>query len=130
MIDEKLIEKIEKATEAEHYFIIEECGGFIFHMNHEMMHGRIPEDPGILEDIKNVRELQEYVVSKLDKFGVDITDPKSKTDRKNGSYWKWYDFWHEWHHNKLSNEEWKTVNERMKNEEDFSEFLPKEKWNN
>jgi hypothetical protein len=73
-----------------------------------------------------MREVQEYILSKLDKYGVD---PKSYSDRKNGSYWKWYDFWHTWHKEKLSDDDWKEVNRRMMAEENYDEFLPKTKWN-
>ena len=85
---------LETFSEVEYYFMIEECGGFMWIITHGMSHGHVPDTPEIQEDIKNVREVQEYVVSQLGKFGVD---PLSISDRENGTYWKWYSFWHTWH---------------------------------
>lgn len=126
MIQQAVIDKVEISTEAEHYLFIEECGGFIFHMNHEMGRDRIQSSPEILEDIKNVREIQEYVVSKLSKFGVD---PLSVNDKENGSYWKWFDFWHTWHKETLTDKEWIEVNEKLQKDQPIDEYLPKIKWN-
>lgn len=126
MVPQTVIDKVENLTESEHYLFIEECGGFIFHMNHEMSHGRIQSSPEILEDIKNTREIQEYVVSKLPKFGVD---PLSINDRENGSYWKWFNFWHTWHKETLTNKEWRLVSEKLQNDQSIDEYLPKTKWN-
>jgi hypothetical protein len=130
MIEQKLIDKIKTASEVEHYMFIQECGDFIFTMEHGLAHGDIPTGKGVEEDVKDVRELQEYVVSQLGKFDVD---PKSTIavgeDRKDSSYWKWFEHWHTWHKEELTNEEWQIVSEKLQNEEDLSEYLPKKKWN-
>jgi hypothetical protein len=127
-MEQELIDKIDVFPEHECYFLIEECGGFIFHMNHEIGHGRIQSTPGIEQDILNVREIQEYVVSKLNKFGVD---PASALLSRNdgGDYWKWFEFWHNWHFNELTDEEWNEIGNRLESEESIEEFLPKNKWN-
>lgn len=127
MIEQELIDKIDVFPEYECYFLIEDCGGFIWHMNHEIGHGRIQSTPGIEQDILNVREIQEYVVSKQNKFGVDpesVNLPRDLSD-----YWKWYEFWNNWHKNDLTNEQWNEISKRLKSEESIQEFLPTTKWN-
>ena len=77
MIEQSLIDKISTASEVEHYMFIQECGDFIFTMEHGMSHDKIPRGQGVEEDVASVREIQQYVVSKLGKFGVDT---KSATE--------------------------------------------------
>jgi len=127
MIDQETIDKVEQMSEVHHYLVIEECGGFIWYMNHEMSHGRIPEDPDIIKDIDDMRELQEYLISKLGKFGVN---PESaKYSKHISDYWKWYEHWHKWHKETLTEDEWRIVSNKLSKDEDISEYLPKKKWN-
>ena len=118
-------EQIDKASEEILYFIINDLGGLIWRINHDVSDGRIDEYPNMLEDLKNMRETQNYCVSLLTKFGVD---PKSVNDRENGSYWKWFHFWDNWKNN-LTNEQWEQLDNKISKEEDYSEFLPTNKWN-
>jgi len=127
MIDQDLNDKIEKMQEVEYYLFIEECGWFLWHTNHEMSHGRISESPELTADIVKIREIQEYLVSKLGKFGVNPESTKAPRDIS--EYWHWYDHWHKWHKETLTDEEWETVTNRLSKDEDISEFLPKRKWN-
>lgn len=128
MIPETLINKIETASEVEHYMFIQECGDYLWTISRAFRKGELPDSPEIQESYKEVREIQEYVVSKLHRFGVD---PKSATEgsREESSYWKWFDHWHNWHKKVLTDEEWKIVNEKLQNEQDVSEFEPKKRWN-
>lgn len=118
-------DQIDKASEDVLYFIINDLGGLMWRINHDLSHGRIDDYPDRDGDFKEMRETQEYCVSLLTKFGVD---PKSVNDRENGTYWKWFHFWDNWKNN-LSDEQWNQVDEKMSKEEDYSEFLPKIKWN-
>ena len=74
--------------------------------------------------IKNVSELQKFVVDNLTRFGVD---PESANDKKNGDYWKWYRFWDNWKKS-LSDEDWETMNQLMKNNEPYDKYLPTGTW--
>jgi hypothetical protein len=113
-------------SEVDTYFLIDECGAFMWRMNHDMAHGRIPQEShkAIDEDIVAVRELQQFTVDNLQRFGVD---PESAKDRKNGDYWKWYGFWDKWKKG-LSNEEWNALFELMTTKQSYEKFLPKENW--
>jgi hypothetical protein len=112
-------------NERDTYFFIDECGAFMWRMNHEMAHGRIPQEhhAGIQEDINKIRILQKFAVDNLSRFGVD---PESVTDRK-GSYWKWYGFWDTWKKG-LSDEDWNKVNDLMEQQQPIDEYLPKGTW--
>ena len=126
MITEKQKTDILNMNETDSYFLIDECGAFIFRMSHEMAHGKIPEEShaAIREDIIGVREVQKFVVDNLMKFGVD---PKSAEDRKDGDYWKWFRFWDNWKKS-LSDEDWNTINMLIKNNKSYDKHLPEGTW--
>jgi len=126
MIEENKKAEILKMNEVNTYFLIDECGAFIWRMNHEMGHGRIPQEnhAAIQEDINNVREVQKFAADNLTRFNVD---PETVNNRKNGEYWKWYLFWDDWKKG-LSNENWNTVNQLMTNNKSIDEYLPKGTW--
>jgi len=126
MITEEQKTGILKMSEADNYFIIDECGAFTWRMNHEMAHNRIPNEnhAEVQEDINNVRELQQFVVDNLGRFGVE---PESAKDRENGDYWKWYRFWDNWKKG-LSDEDWNTINQLMGNNKSYEKYLPKTTW--
>lgn len=117
---------LQKLNEYDSYFFIDECGAFMWRMNHDMAHGRIPQEShmAISEDVAKIRELQKFVVdTNLPKFGVD---PTTVTDRK-GSYWKWYMFWDSWKKG-LSNEDWEAMNLLMMADKPIDQYLPKGTW--
>ena len=101
MLTEKQKEEFLSFDEVLSYLTINECGGFIWRMNHDVGHDRIPKEhhSDIQKDINNIRELQQFVVDNLDRFNVD---GKSANDN-DGEYWKWYRFWDNWK-SQLSNE--------------------------
>jgi len=119
-------QKILKLDEVYTYFLIDQCGAFIWRMNHEMSHGRIPEvhHHEVEKDIVNTRELQQFAVDNLTRFGVD---PESAKDRQNGNYWKWYKHWDNWKKG-LTVEEWRKVDSLITNEESLDEYLPEKSW--
>lgn len=125
-MEENKKEEILKYDEVETYFLIDECGAFMWRMNHEMAHGRIPQEAhvDIQKDIENVRELQTFCVENLMRFGVD---PESAKDRENGDYWKWYIFWDNWKKG-LSDEDWNVVCSLIEKGESIREYLPKNSW--
>jgi len=125
MIEEQKKADILKMNETDTYFLIDECGAFMWRMNHEMAHGRIPQEhhADIDADIVAVRELQQFAVDNLQRFGVD---PESAKDTK-GDYWKWYKFWDKWKKG-LSNEDWNTIFQLMTTKQPYDKYLPEGKW--
>ncbi|MFA5208640.1 MAG: hypothetical protein WC428_08420 [Candidatus Paceibacterota bacterium] len=125
-ITEKEKTDLLKLDELDSYFFVDECGAFIWRMNHDMADDRIPQEShkAIDEDIVKIRELQKFVVNNLTRFGVD---PESVTDRKNGSYWKWYMFWDTWKKG-LSNEDWNEVSMLLQKKKPLDNFLPTGTW--
>jgi len=103
------------------YFLVDECGMFLFRMNHDLADGRIPEEAKdrVLKDMMNIRVIQKFTVDNLDRFGVD---PESAHDKENGDYWKWYKFWDEWK-KALSEDDWKIVASG-----NYKPYLPKTTW--
>lgn len=98
-------------TEMELYFFIDECGGFIWRMNHDMADGRIPHDDhaGIDKDIARIHKHQLFALKQLVRFGVDIdlADPKPTENYK-----AWYGGWNAWKRN-MGNEEWEQIDTLM-----------------
>lgn len=126
MLEEAKKTEILELGEVDTYFLIDECGGFIWHMTHEMSHGRIGQEhhEAINADILTVSELQQFAVNNLGRFGID---PESANDRENGDYWKWYHFWDGWKKG-LSNEDWDAVNNALQNKTSYEKYLPKATW--
>lgn len=127
MIEEEKQKEIIDLNEVDTFFLIDECGAFIWRMNHEMSHGRIPAEhiEGVNADIASVREIQVFTVNNLSKFDVD---PVSVSD-KDGDYWKWYRFWDAWKKG-LSDEDWNAVNTALQNKTDYEKYLPETTWKN
>lgn len=103
------------------YFLINECGNFMFRMTHDMSHDRIPEESkeAVMTDVNNIREIQKFAADNLDRFGVD---PESVKEGDKGEYWKWYRFWDDWKIN-LSDEQWEQVAGG-----NYKEHLPTTSW--
>ena len=125
MLEESKKEDILKMGEVDTYFLIDECGAFMWRMNHNMAHNRIPskDHASIQEDIESVRELQKFAVDNLMRFGVDPLTAKDA----DGDYWKWYRFWDNWKKN-MSDENWGIVNGLMQKNESYEDYLPKNTW--
>ena len=127
MKDEKFKQEIQEMNDYQTFFLIDECGAFIWRMSHDLARGKITDDSdgSIRKDIENVKEIQMFAVNNLKKFGID---PESAKDKENGDYWKWYNHWNEWKKN-MSDEDWRTLNWKLHCDEDVTELLPKNKWN-
>ena len=115
-----------KMDEIDTYFFIDECGAFMWRMNHDMFHGRIEQEAhaAIKKDVAKIGVLQKFAADNLTRFGID---PESVKDKKNGDYWKWYYFWDDWKKG-LSDKDWNEVNRLMSNDEPFDKYLPKGNW--
>jgi len=103
------------------FFLIDECGLFLFKMNHDLHHEEFPEatKETVEKDMVNIKQLQEFTVDNLGRFGVD---PKSAKEMEKGDYWKWFKFWDKWKKN-LTEDEW----EKVSNGE-YEYYLPKKTW--
>ena len=121
-----LQEKFKTFPEYKVYFMIEECGGFIWRMNHDLGDGRIEDTPdgAIAKDIERIREIQQLLADELPRFGVKVKN--KTTGRVTEDYIEWYNYWHDWHKG-MSDEQWRMVNNRLSRKEDITEFLPEEK---
>ena len=127
MIEESKKQELLAESEVNSYFIINECGAFIFKMGHAMGKDRVnPKDrPAIQKDMRNVQEIQQFIVDNLDRFGVE---PASYKDKENGDYWKWYHFWDDWKKS-LSDDDWSVISTKIANGESIDIYLPTKKWN-
>jgi len=58
-------------TELEYWVAIEELGGFVWRMNHDLGDGRIEDPTGKIDQaIASAREISERLVTELSRFGV------------------------------------------------------------
>lgn len=99
---------VQEMNEVELFMLIDFCGAFIWRMNHDMGHGRIPEAdcPAIEADIVKMRENQLSAVKELPRIGV-IT-PLDENNRPTPAYWTWYRTWNAWKEG-LTDERWREV---------------------
>jgi len=125
MTNKKMKKKIDGFDEVMHYFYIDVIGGAIWRMNHDVSHGRMIMTPKLQKEMKEICGLQQYCAQQLTKFGID---PKSAKNRPDGDYWKWYGHWDNWK-KAMTDEEWQHFDSIMDKEEDYSDLLPKNKWN-
>ena len=86
-MDKKVKQKLDAGSEIFLWLAIEELGGFLWRMNHDLADGRIDSTPGIEKDLIKVRDEIEYAVGQLIRFGVE--DPKKESEK----YWAWYRMW-------------------------------------
>ena len=129
MIKEERLNQIIEGPEVLIYMCMENLGGFIWRMNHDMAHGRIPEasHKGIDKDIVIAREEQKKLLTSLTRFGVNPTDEKGVPTK---DYWKWYRWWSQWHKG-MSNDDWNRVDSIMgltMTEKQIAECRPEGKW--
>ena len=70
-----------KMDEIDTYFFIDECGAFMWRMNHDMFHGRIEQEAhaAIKKDVAKIGVLQKFAADNLTRFGID---PESVKDKK------------------------------------------------
>ena len=125
---EDMKEQIDKYDEMSSYFIINEIGGFIWRMNHDMANGRIPTEShkGIDDDIAFMSKVQQYAVSQLNRFGVE-KPYRNENKQPSAEYWAWFKWWDS-HIKNLPDSEWKELNILIKEKKDCSKYWPKGNW--
>lgn len=87
-IEPKLKKILDECSEIFLWASIEESGGFLWRMNHDLADGRIQSTPGIEAGLITMRANQEYAIDQLERFGVP--DPRKDKRKK---YWDWYKTW-------------------------------------
>ncbi len=99
---------VSELLEIELYFLIDECGAFMWRMNHDMSHGRIPGSDwaSITADVKKVGLQQTEAVRELPRIGIAV--PLNESNHPTEEYWVWYRAWDKWK-KALSDEEWRIV---------------------
>jgi len=109
----------EEMYEVELYFLIEECGAFMWRISHDM-----PD-----QDITDVRKQQVKTLHILD--NVYGEGKFFKEEKLTGEYWGWYDKWNGWH-NGMSVKRWREIDYMLtagKMSEEISNDLRDEAFN-
>lgn len=120
---------LDEAVEMNLYFIINDCGGFIWRMNHDMSDGRIPKEhwEAIDKDIAKMRVTQEYALSQLPRIGVEHPLLEDKTPST--EYWAWFRWWDSYIKG-LSNDQWTELDSKITAKQDVSSYRPEGDWRN
>lgn len=88
------------------YFAIDMCGAFIWQMNHDAGHGRLPPESiaGVMADCEFARQDQLVLITVgLPRFGLER--PLDENACPTEEYRKWFRWWDQWKRG-MSNEEW------------------------
>lgn len=110
-MDEKGKQLLDVASEIFLWLYIEECGGFLWRMNHDLADGRIESTPGIENDLIKIQENIVYAVGQLVRFG--LKDPMGNESKEGRDiYWQWYQWWKK-HIDTLSSTDLKEIGERL-----------------
>lgn len=104
---------IAKCNELVLYFLIDEMGAFIWRMNHDMSHRRIPkkDHPAIDREIVGVRLKQSLAVEQLVRFEIKPLKDGQATE----AYWSWYKMWDGWKKS-LTDDEWNDLDKALSRE--------------
>ena len=101
-IEPELKKTLDECSEIFLWAAIEQLGGFLWRMNHDMADGRIQSTPDIEADMIMMGENQEYAIDQLARFGVP--DPR---EGKRKEYMEWYKTWKDY---------WETVDKGIYDE--------------
>ena len=127
---EQLAKMVGQGPEVLVYMAIEYIGGFIWRMNHDMAHGRIPQEDhaSIDRDIASARPEQIELVKCLTRFGVE--SPLDEEDNPTKDYRKWYSWWSQWHKG-MPDEEWEELNaiiDQDMSDDEIARCRPEGRW--
>lgn len=103
-------EEFKKCSEIYLWSAIEQLGGFVWRMEHDLADGRIQSTPGIEADIMKMREYSAFAVSQLYRFGIQ--DPKESKEAQD-RYWKWYHAWKDYFQ-KVSDEDLRKIEDMLR----------------
>jgi hypothetical protein len=120
--------KVSTLDEIQAYFLINQIGGIIWRMNHDMADGRIPEEehPKIDEELARISKTQIQAISSLHRFGV--TQPfRDANQQPSGAYVAWFKWWDSYVKG-LSEGVWRVLEARVNHQLDVSEYRPEGDW--
>ncbi len=113
---------VEEMLEVELYFLIDQCGAFIWRMNHEISHGRIKDVAGVDKSVQNVRKQQAEAAEILNNRYGEGKFLQGETPTE--EYYVWYKKWSAWHKG-MTDKQWEEVDKILligiseKQENDF-----------
>lgn len=117
-------EEVEKYSECELFCNIESLGYYLWWQRHEESHERV-EHVDLTEQEFGIS----YLVNQTRKYGVELAEPQvDKHLSPTESYQKWYGFWRKWM-SSFDDKTWELLQQKIKKQEDISEYLPERKWN-
>jgi len=115
MLGQDIIDKVDRMPEAEYYIYLTRIGRYL-----ELVKGDLKKNGDcncVQEDLDNFKEVYDYVLSGLTKFGVTNDEQKDN----------WFKFWKDWR-NSIDPDTWNIILEKLKKKEDISEYLSNKKW--
>jgi len=123
---EKLDEQLQTGSESVIFQLIDTLGGFIWHTEHDLADGRVPEeDEGLAATFVMIaREQIEQAVSSLTRFGFE---PKNSEGRATGDYWAWYRWWKDYF-NHMNDSDLEEYSNDLENDNDVDRWRPEGDW--
>lgn len=120
---------IDEVAEIDIWKKIDNLGGIIWRINHEVADGRLTLSQQQKQNLLEYQYALEYLVYYTRKFGVEFTqEPQKGLHVEHSSdYLAWFRFWHN-HFNSMSREEYNAFVDKKQNGEDISGFLPSTTW--
>lgn len=108
------------------FYFIRELGGFIWHLNHDMADGRIPEEEhgAIDADIAKMNKQLMFAAEQLKRFSVKKSFIDGKMTKE---YRAWYDWWDKYEKS-LSEEDFISIEQALARKEDVGKWRPKGHW--
>ncbi len=128
MIDDAILKEIcSDWPEIQVFYAIRELGGFIFHMNHDMADGRIPDKdhPSIDVDVRKAVEESTKIVKSLTRFGLE--KPTEENGAATAEYWKWYRWWDSYECS-LSTKQFLELEKVLESKGDLTPWRPEGDW--
>jgi hypothetical protein len=130
IVAEEFKAQIDKMPELTLWVAINQIGGDLIYMNHEMADGRLPESRKNHEILELLQAQIQYAVSKLEKFGIKdyatFTDPAERKEQ-HANYFKWFRWWESYFEN-LPVTEQQELDRKLNNDEDLSAYRPAGDW--
>lgn len=120
---ENLAAMVKDGPEAMTYFVINECGGFLFRTRHDHMKGRITsaDYAAMHDDRLRFQRTMEWAVAHTVRFGVEFDDAVPMN--RSPSYWAWFRAW-DGYVKGLPSDRWAEFDRLLKSGGDVSEFHP------
>jgi hypothetical protein len=126
---DQLLKEDPKRAELFIYFLFDECDLFCWRYNHLKPSGyEIPHTAETQKDYENVNYARFYLIGLTKNFGVTFEPRDEMKVNMSESFNKWYNFWKNFIQG-MSEEKWQNFSKAFSNDEDISEYLPRNTWN-